>query len=255
MSSGLDLSQVVPAINAPNELLATLAYAVQAEWGAQARQHLNASAQRVSEYVNGLSTRVDGDTATVELRGLMPNILEQGMGPGGVGTSGAYDVRRFLLQPTTRNIRRGKKGLYLNVPFDQSMGTIQALGGAQAVRAARALRAAVTFHTSAGMVRGFEPTRNPNQRRALAAGYAPNLRPQDVPLPGGLVQRAHATDPLAGMQRMLQVYQGTTPTQSTYRTWRTASEGGKPWISRGVQARNIRDRVLAAIPQILGRIL
>ena len=84
--------------------------------------------------------------------------------------------------------------------------------------------------------------------------FRSNQRPNFNTLPDGGVQHPHATDPLAGLVRQLTVYSGANA-QSTYRTWRTASEGGKPWVSRGVTARRIADRVLAAMPDILTRMV
>ena len=43
--------------------------------------------------------------------------------------------------------------------------------------------------------------------------------------------------------------------QSRYTTWRTMSEGGKPWMSKGIAARRIAQRVLAAMPDLIAMVL
>lgn len=242
----INLTSIMPRpLSEPRAYLATLAAAVRAEWGAQAREGLRASSKTTAAYINGIVADVGDTTATVTLFGLLPNMLEQGMGPGGVGTQGAYDLRVFLLKPGTRSVKQGKNGLYLHVPFNRTAATIKALGGDAAMKASRGLSAAVNPATTAGAGR-------------LGAGFAPNLRPADVTrtdVTGAKFEaRAHATDPLAGLVRLQTQYTANNAPQSTYRNFRTISQGGKPWMSPGIAARRLADRVMAAMPRIIAEV-
>lgn len=211
-----------------------VAAAILSTWSAEAGA-LGVSGRRISEYRRALfpstEERDTGATASVELLGTFPNMLEQGMGPGGVGTEGAYDLRTFLLRASTRNIRHGKHGMYLNVPFDRTAAFIEKAGGKPALEAAKALAPTTSVRGPGGVDRTLWGGRMP-------AGMAPKLKEH------------HATDPLAAMVRKLGHYsQGVS--QSTYRAWRTISEGGKPWIHPGIRARRLADRVNAAMPEII----
>lgn len=203
--------------------------AIQAEWAAEARQGLGRSAATVSKYIAGLQPSATSN-AGVELVGTFPNMFEQGLGPGGVGTEGAFDLRTTLLKATTRSIKHGKKGMYLNVPFDMSEGAITAAGGKDAMKQARKLSPTWSF---------------PNGRTQWGGR-----------LPPGLAEKAkphHATDPLAGIVRREVAYSDAAApgSQSGYRKWRTISEGGKPWIHPGFMAARIASRVMAKLDQII----
>lgn len=203
--------------------------AIQAEWAAEARQGLGRSAATVSKYIAGLQPSATSN-AGVELVGTFPNMFEQGLGPGGVGTEGAFDLRTTLLKATTRSIKHGKKGMYLNVPFDMSEGAITAAGGKDAMKQARKLSPTWSF---------------PNGRTQWGGR-----------LPPGLAEKAkphHATDPLAGIVRREVAYSDAAApgSQSGYRKWRTISEGGKPWIHPGFMASRIANRVMAKLDQII----
>lgn len=203
--------------------------AIQAEWAAEARQGLGRSAATVAKYVAGLQPSTTSN-AGVELVGTFPNMFEQGLGPGGVGTEGAFDLRTTLLKATTRSIRFGRKGMYLNVPFDMTEGAITAAGGREAMKQARQLQPTWSF---------------PNGRTQWGGRLPPGLAPKAQP--------HHATDPLAGIVRRETAYsQAAAPgSQSTYRKWRTISEGGKPWVHPGFLAARIADRVMAKLDTIL----
>jgi len=137
----------------PDSYVRRIQESIKAEWENQASRVM--SAESLAEYaaslgfgdVNGAITG-----ATVELSGTPANVIEQGVGPGGVGTQGIYDQRKTLLR--SKKAKRGKRGMYMHVPVGD------------------------------GMVR-------------------------------------------------------------------TVSEGGKPWITKGVKARNIARKVAEAIPDLL----
>jgi hypothetical protein len=99
----------------------TLADLVLAEWSAGARNKLNSTR---AAYLRSLQVRDVSPSGFIcglpasPSTAIIAHMVEQGMGSGGIGTTGPYDVRKYLLQASTRNIRRRKDGgLYLHVPF------------------------------------------------------------------------------------------------------------------------------------------
>jgi len=237
------LDGIVPSgVSARRAFLRTAAEAARAKWVEYAARTLHATRR---DYVAALRVGYRGDRVRVGLAedAKLANLVEQGMGPGGIGTYGPYDVRRFLLRGSTQNVRRTRGGkLYLHVPFRRMTAQIKALGGAQAMQAAQQLTATLTA-----------PNTTTAWGSRLPAGMAPNLRPAPTVLypgsPWETVQHAHATDPLAGMVRMQKTY--AKATQSFYMTWRTASEEGKPWVSKGVMPRWLQSLVMIHAPQYL----
>jgi hypothetical protein len=211
----------------------TLAY-----WSSLARSGLNKTKQA---YLNSLQVRdvtpsgfVCGLPASPSTS-VLAHIVEQGMGPSGIGSSGPYDVRRFLLRATTRNIRTAKDGsMYLNVPFDHTKKSIERMGGKRAYK--RAQRLAPTLTTPQGTMWGGR------YKKGTVRKLAPH----------------HATDPLAGMVRLVSTYslRGGKPVAQTsgYRTWRRASVKGKPWMSKGVQARRYIDKVAQKLPSLIQQV-
>lgn len=229
--SRFDVTSIVRRMMPPADILARrVQSAIMAAWSAEARAGLGRSNKTTAAYVQGLQPATSSQ-AGVELTGTYPNMFEQGMGPGGVGTEGEYDLRTTLLQPTTRSIRYGRRGMYLHVPFDVSAAQIKALGGAGALKQARSLSPTLSPHTGGRTQWG----------ERLPPGLAPKMRPD------------HHSDPLAGIVRREAAYSAAAAagTQSTYRKWRTISEGGKPWIHPGIRAAHIANRVMARMGDII----
>jgi hypothetical protein len=73
-------------------------------WKDQAKQGLRSSSQ---DYVNGLQHQMTGDVARVTLRGMVPNMIENGWSGG--------DMRTWLLKG--KNAKMGEHGMYNTVPF------------------------------------------------------------------------------------------------------------------------------------------
>lgn len=221
----------------------TLADLMLAEWRSIAGPRLKTTRQA---YLNSLQVRdVTANGFIVGLpaapsTSILAHMVEQGMGAGGVGTQGAYDVRTYLLRASTRNIRTAKDGsLYLNVPFSHSPKSVEAMGGKSARAQAQQLKATVT---------GPQGTRWGGR---LGAGNAPKLKPH------------HVSDPLAGLVRLASTYSqgggGGTPVTQTggYRTWRRASfKNTRPqaWISRGIVARHYMDQVVQRFPDLFSMV-
>jgi hypothetical protein len=220
----------------------TLAELTLAEWSSHARRGLSKTRQA---YMNSLQIRnvtpkgfICGLPASPSTS-ILAHIVEQGMGPSGIGSSGPYDVRMFLLRASTRNIRTSKSGaLYLNVPFDHTKESITKMGGARAYRRASRLKPTIT--TPQGTSWGGRFPKN----------TVAKLQPH------------HASDPLAGMVRLVSGYsmrKGKNGPQmvaqtSGYRTWRRASMNGKPWVSKGVTARRYIDKVAQRLPALIQQV-
>lgn len=226
-----------------------LAQMILAEWSAEARGNLKGSI--LNTYLRSLSiqeastTRIQvslpkpGQSATLAL------MYELGMGPGGIGTTGPYDMRAFMLKPETRNIRRDKNGnLYLNVPFKHSAKQIEARGHKESVlKLARKL--APTFTANAPQV-------SPDGSNRSSKGGR---------LPRGLVAKMkyhHTTDIYAGMVRLASTYSkgksGKPVVQTSgYMTWRRMTMNQRPpkWQHPGIAPLNLAARVYNKIPDMI----
>lgn len=218
----------------------TLADLVLAEWSALARKKLKTT---LPAYLRSLQVRnvtergfICGLPASPSTA-IIAHMVEQGMGGGGIGTSGAYDVRKFLLRESTRNIRRTKKGqLYLHVPFHHTKKDLVSRYGAHIGRAVQRLKATTT-----------DANRKTRYGGRLPASMVPKLKPH------------HVSDPLAGMIKRASTYskgRGGQPRSQTsgYQTWRTASYANtnpKAWMSKGIKARRIADDVLRELPALI----
>lgn len=219
---------------------ASFASVVLAEWSALARSSLNTSRQA---YLNSLQVRnvtdkgfivglpASASTATLAL------MVELGMGSGGIGTTGEYDVRTYLLRNSTRNIRKAKNGsLYLHVPFSQSAKSVEAKHGSNIAK----------------QMAQLAPTISMGRGRTVWGGK----------FPAKLVKKMkshHRSDPLAGAVRLQSTYshKKKAVVQTTgYRTFRTASyknKDPKAWKSKGIKPRYIGRTVANMLPELYER--
>ena len=217
-----------------------LADAIVAEWRATAATEGNMSST-LQAYQRAISIReVTENGCVVELPGdsvdgspavaQMARMLEFGMGPGGIGTEGQYDVRTFLL--------RGKTSV--NVPFKYSTKMIRELG--------KLASGGPGAKATLGAARALGPTRVTQGRWTgprLAQGYT---RIMSNPHSKGRPGSRHETDRLDSLRRMTDK-QGRT---SRYITFRKASakQGEGKWIHPGIKARHLTAKVQAKVPQI-----
>jgi len=222
--------------------LRRIANIVLAEWGAEARKVLGTTLQA---YLRSLSiTQIDENSAVVSLPGehvpqktsVLARMMEFGLGGGGIGTTGSFDMRRVLLSQGTKSLRTGKSGPYLRVPFGHQAKSIRAMGGNKAINAARKLKASVDTDNA-----------KTNWGGRLRPGMSQKLKPH------------HKSDPLQGLVRLSSTYKakksGKARTQNTYRTWRTASWAGQAWTHPGIKPRLIGDKVRRRLPDILAEVL
>lgn len=252
-----------------------IAEMVLAEWQAAARASGKMHNRTLPSYLRALAVReVTADRCVVELAGsalratdggdkvaTMAMMMEFGMGPGGIGTEGPYDIRTMVLKAGTRNLRMGKSGWYVNIPFDHTPASILERGGKEALKLAQDLRYRIV--DAAGKASWDTRTWNgchgvlvntAQRARRLPAGRAPIGFNKIL----GPEKGRHATDLLAGMVRLGSTYSrgpDSLPRIQTtgYRTWRRMSAAGKPWMHPGIQALRLGERVAGYVPGIVAR--
>jgi hypothetical protein len=220
----IDLSKVVRASKSQNaKLIRSIAIRVKMEILKEARNSLGTT---LNDYIRGLQIdHISETSARIVLTGPIANMIEQGLGSGGIGTTGPRDMRAVLLKPGTRSLRHGKNGMYLHVPFTHTKGSIESKGGASAMTAARRL----------------SPTQTSQRGASRVTRWAPGET-------GRLGNEFHKH--LTGMVRLEKQYAGAT--QSTYRTWRTISEASKTgWIAAPIKARNFFEKINMLVPQFV----
>jgi len=229
-----------------NKRMQRMGDAIVAEWAAKARQHGNMKST-LTAYNQAIAIRrVTKNSVTVELPGSkleqktggkqvasIARMMEFGLGPGGIGSSGEFDVRRWLLTRESSGSKgkiQGKgRGVYRNVPFKHKVKSIAGLGGGSAVQAAKNLAAT---RVMGGSWNG----------PSLAAGYTAIVNNPNTGLP-------HKTDRLQGLRRM-----GKGGKTSRYITFRRASWNGNPWMHRGITARHIARLVVRDLDKIWARV-
>lgn len=213
-----------------------------AEWGAEASAHMGSRSARayrqslvISEVTDTHAVVSLGDPkARVSAKAArLAMMLEHGLGPGGIGSEGPFDIRQNVLKAGTRRLRQGKRGKYVNVPFKLSAGDIERMGGS-ATR--RAVQSAGFKHTTQNQHKTLYGGR-------LNAGHAAKLKSH------------HTTDPLHGLLKFGSRYRGGRIQTSGFGTFRRMSEQGKPWIHPGIKARKIAEKVSKMLPKLLEGLL
>jgi len=228
MARGPNLRSIIPGISGTNRLVDSIERVIMQEWKAESRS------LRETREVYRNNIKVDlkqPKRMRLTLRGTLPNIVEQGMGPGGVGTYGSYDIRKFV---------KFKGKPYVNVPFKHKRDTMSSAASAAAGRLAIS-----RSKPGGGFIYGRKTKKNIGPR--MPRGMAPV---RSNPTTG----QRHSTDFLAGMIRVRP--QGTSPRSgSQYMTFRRLSKNGKPWISRGVRPRRFADKIVRRMPTLIGPIM
>lgn len=54
--------------------------------------------KHAASYLDGVDAGREGSDIVVTVKGLIPNFLEHGLGPGGMGTEGPFDIRQNVLK-------------------------------------------------------------------------------------------------------------------------------------------------------------
>ena len=186
-------------------------------WKARASDVLNHSA---ADYIKGLhvtKTGPKGFTCSLRPETPLPFMVELGLGQGGVGTySGSpYDMRPILFR--SKKTIPGKKGKYLYVPFKRTKAQVRRFGGFGAMAVLQSQPRIMD-----------DRTRGPGFARSPFASHK--------------IKKHHKSTALAGM----------FPVESPYKThggkstvvatlFRTASEAGQPWMTKGIKPRSIAE--------------
>jgi hypothetical protein len=227
----LNLKSVIPGLDGSTKLMDAIERVVMQEWKAESRS-LGETRQVYRD--NIVVSMKDPNKMQITLRGMVPNIVEQGMGPGGVGTYGAYDIRKFIKfdnedHPNYVNVRFGHTGV--------SAGT-----GTVAKQVKKLAMSRSKPPDIGGFIYGKKTRTNIGPR--LGRGFAPVRR---NPTTG----KRHSTDFLAGMIRSRSV-DASARSGTQYATFRRLSKNGKPWISSGVRPRRYARKVVQALPGLIG---
>ena len=224
---------------------------IAAEWAAEARASGLGSTLR--PYIQSIGVReVTSDRVVVALPGpgappraaTMARMIEFGMGPAGVGTEGSYDVRKVLLRAGTRNIRWGKHGPYVNVPFPMR-GAKSRVPGPMEIERVGGRRALARARKLAPRINDPKTGRLLSRGGSLPAGMAGKLRAH------------HVSDALAGVVRKASTYAGGREQTSGYMKWRRASWGNRDpraWRSKGIVARHFAQRVQARVSNLIAEV-
>ena len=217
----------------------------------------------LSQYKQAIQMVENSASRTViELVGMFPNMFEQGLGAGGVGSDvRPFDLRLHVLKKAVAGrVHSDKNGLYANVPFRHTLGSIKKAatsklkvsrstkvnGGMNAVvtrklsaRTAAQRMAASTTDMSSGK-------RVTKYGERLEAGFKEISR-------NVISGHKHATDILHGIIRMEKSYAKSGKPTSKYMSFRRISQGGKPWMSKGIKGAKVAEELTKKIPEIMER--
>lgn len=203
------------------------------------------------DYISGIQeVDVKDGVAVIALVGMMPNLIEQGMG--------LTDMHDTLLGPNVPVVPPGERGkhpkkgggYYRAIPFRHSTPTANGVTGAPMgsqfggiMDAAGAAKLGKDVYNAAKKLAPStsDPYKGTSWGGRLPAGMAPKLK------------ESHHSDIFAGMVRMQKTYK--TATQSSYMTFRTISTGSPGWIrpeTPGVHyAEQVNDFIAGLIPQAI----
>lgn len=217
-------------------VLNNLAAAARAHWIQLAGQRLTSSRR---DYVNGIQEiKVDGLTASIELVGVLPNMIELGADP--------FDMHDTLLGGEgTRTSAAGNR--YRAIPFrHQTPGSIgqgggvpmgKAYEGHPVVQDAGKLGRSVYKQAKKLTPSSGKPGGPVSYGGRLPAGLAPKLKGH------------HSVDIYAGMVRNEKTY--AKATQSTFSTFRTISDAvPDKWHHPGIEAHDLAAEVESFIDKI-----
>ena len=205
------------------------------EWKNQAMSTLGGA--RAGKYNSGISIISGGANYHVSLTlvGFYANMLEQGLGPQGIGSEGPFDIKEVIL----------KNKDDVNVPFRHTAGSITRAAGATVAKHARSLRSRPLVEAKDTKTRGMQ---------RLGGGSRMSAKVAERARAKHLLGMIHQT-----YQRQLK--SGKLKTESAYTTFRRAKRYNKDgvrlprWIHPGVKGRRIALRALRrAMPKIIGAI-
>ena len=208
---------------------------VEREWALAARAALGGA--RGNRYAQGISV-LSGNSvhhAKIALIGFYPNMIEQGLGPQGIGSEGPFDIKEVIL----------KNKDDVNVPFRHTAGSITRAAGATVAKHARSLQSRPLVEAKDTKTRGMQ---------RLGGGGRMSAKVAERARAKHLLGMVHQT-----YQRQLK--SGKLKTESTYTTFRRAKRYNKDgvrlprWVHPGVKGRRLAVWALRfALTKIMGTI-
>lgn len=187
-------------------------------WKARASDVLNHSA---ADYIGGLritQTGPKGFTCGLRPKSALPFMVELGSGEGGIGTytGSEYNLTKVLLRSgKAKTSRKGNK--YLYVPFKRTKAQVRRFGG---------IGAMAVLQSQPRIMGGR--TRGPGFSRSPFASH--KIKPR------------HKSTALGGMYPVESPYKTHGGKSTVVATlFRTASEAGQPWMTKGIKPRYIAE--------------
>lgn len=193
-------------------------------WKARASDVLNHSA---ADYIGGLrvtKTGPKGFTCSLRPKASLPFMVELGLGQGGIGTytGSEYDLTKVLLRSgKAKTSSKGNK--YLYVPFKRTKAQVRRFGGVGAMSVLQSQPRII-----GGRTRGPGFSRSPFASHKIKQGRG--------------AEKGHKSTALGGMYPVESPYK-THGGKSTVvgKLFRTASEAGQPWMTKGIKPRYIAE--------------
>lgn len=222
------------------KILQGLGAAAMQKWKKLAQQGLRSTSQ---DYIKGLQEEYKGNKFTIELTGMLPNMLERGW-PGG-------DMREWMLK--SPKVKQGPNGPYLTIPFRHGTpGT----GGRNVGPAMPSAihKAALTLDPTKsrpGGLQGKSKNTDWGKKGRLHPGLNIGAKAKAI-----LERRAkpwHSASIYMGMVRKEKTYEKGKQSggYTTFRTIsRNSSAEGKHWVHPGIKARRFAPKVKAHIDKI-----
>lgn len=199
-------------------------------WTGQAYAQLDTSA---AQYVGGLRIKTVGPTRVVcalqPKKSGLPFMVELGFGQGGVGsyTGREYDMRSILLGGS--KAKTSKKGhRYVNVPFRKSAAQAYTTGASNAM----------------SIIQGLPTIKRTTRGKSAYPGgkrFAVHLKPH------------HKATALAGLYKTKEKHTHKSTIIGTL--FRTASENGQPWMTKGIKPRSIAEYLVSSGGGNVGQLL
>lgn len=210
--------------------------ACESYWKASANKNLtDVSPKTRQAYIRNIRMESSQKGVRIALRGFIGNLIEQGMGPGGIGTQGTYDARKFILKPPYARIRGKRRTGYKVIPF--SRGSVTSIGKKFGKGALSAARAAA--NDKARIRAGASPFMS---RRGMGSAKK-DILVRDRATGRTVRFRAHSADALAGAKVEVGTYSVASPDSARFTVFRAMSTKGKPWMTRGVRARRLAKKL------------
>lgn len=200
-------------------------------WTSQAYSRLDRSA---AEYIGALRIKTVGPNHVVcalqPKQSGLPFMVELGFGRNGIGayTGQEYDMRDVLLRGGSK-ARTSKIGnRYTIVPFKKSAAQVHMTGASNAMRILEKLP---TIHR----------TTKGKQSYPRSSRFSVHLKPH------------HKATALAGLYKTKEAHTHKSTIVGTL--FRTASENGQPWMTKGIYPRSIAEYLVSPAGGNIGRFL